>query len=409
MKKLLITLFFGVILLNSSAQAQSFLKVNLDCVGCDYNYIRQELSYISFVRDLALADVQVFIRRLGNSSGGQTFTIKIINMNDEMQSAHTLTYQTMPQMTGDEVREGMLKYIQVGLAPYLMNTSLADSVYHRVNYTPSDSMITAMEKDPWKYWVFRLNVEGDLEQQSTQGASEFEYGFEANQITEEMKVRTRGELNFEKNTFEQEDTTDIVRLQRRHFFYYNVIKSMGPHWSSGVFGGFNHNTFDNLFFQYDLGPALEYSIFPYDEAIRRELIIAYRLIFQQRDYIETTIFGKQRETLLSNNLVLMAQYRQPWGYVFGMIQGSAFLHDLSRNRLTFDTWIDIRLLQGLNLRISGNYERVRDQLGLPGGDISLEDRLLAQRQIATDYFLRFGVGLSFTFGSAFEGIVNTRL
>lgn len=40
---------------------------------------------------------------------------------------------------------------------------------------------------------------------------------------------------------------------------------------------------------------------------------------------------------------------------------------------------------------------------------SLEDVLLQQKQIATNFEIRFGVDLSYTFGSAFNNVINIRL
>jgi len=52
---------------------------------------------------------------------------------------------------------------------------------------------------------------------------------------------------------------------------------------------------------------------------------------------------------------------------------------------------------------------VRHQINLPAGSASLEDVLLQQKQIATDFETGFRVGVSYTFGSAFNNIINTRL
>jgi hypothetical protein len=63
----------------------------------------------------------------------------------------------------------------------------------------------------------------------------------------------------------------------------------------------------------------------------------------------------------------------------------------------------------LSVRFSGRFEIIRDQINLPSGDASIEDVLLQQKQIATDFEMGFDVGLSYTFGSAFNNIINTRL
>ncbi len=73
------------------------------------------------------------------------------------------------------------------------------------------------------------------------------------------------------------------------------------------------------------------------------------------------------------------------------------------------SYVSVRVFKGLAVRFSANLELVRDQLNLPVGDASIEDILLRQRQIATDFEMGIGIGLSYTFGSAFNNVVNTRL
>ena len=58
---------------------------------------------------------------------------------------------------------------------------------------------------------------------------------------------------------------------------------------------------------------------------------------------------------------------------------------------------------------AGNINLIREQYNLAAGSTSIEDLLLQQRQIATDYRTNFSVGLSYTFGSIYNSIINTRL
>ena len=51
---------------------------------------------------------------------------------------------------------------------------------------------------------------------------------------------------------------------------------------------------------------------------------------------------------------------------------------------------------------------IQDQLSLPAGNASLEEILLQQRELETDFELSGSIALSYTFGSDFANIVNTR-
>ena len=63
----------------------------------------------------------------------------------------------------------------------------------------------------------------------------------------------------------------------------------------------------------------------------------------------------------------------------------------------------------LVVRNNGEIELIRDQISLPKGNASIEDLLLQQKEIATDFQSQFRVGLSYTFGSVFNNIINSRL
>jgi hypothetical protein len=52
---------------------------------------------------------------------------------------------------------------------------------------------------------------------------------------------------------------------------------------------------------------------------------------------------------------------------------------------------------------------VRDQLYLPAGDATEEEVLLRLRQLETSYFYQVSFGVSYTFGSIYNSVVNPRL
>ena len=47
----------------------------------------------------------------------------------------------------------------------------------------------------------------------------------------------------------------------------------------------------------EVGPAIEYNLFPYAEATRRELVLRYAVGIAANQYVDTTIFDKTREVL----------------------------------------------------------------------------------------------------------------
>ncbi|MEA2104866.1 MAG: hypothetical protein U9P79_09545 [Candidatus Cloacimonadota bacterium] len=52
--------------------------------------------------------------------------------------------------------------------------------------------------------------------------------------------------------------------------------------------------------------------------------------------------------------------------------------------------------------------RVHDQISLPAGDVTPEELLLKQRELETQYTYWGSIGLTYSFGSIYNNIVNPR-
>jgi hypothetical protein len=106
---------------------------------------------------------------------------------------------------------------------------------------------------------------------------------------------------------------------------------------------------------------------------------------------------------------MSARFIQPWGNIYAELEGSHFFHDMRQNRLVFEGRFNVRIVKGLSLSLGNNFQLINDQRSLPKRDISFEELLLAQRQAATSFRLSGRMGISYTFGSIYNNIVNTRL
>ena len=69
---------------------------------------------------------------------------------------------------------------------------------------------------------------------------------------------------------------------------------------------------------------------------------------------------------------------------------------------------EIRLFKGFSVNFFGEYSRTRDQIYLPRGEATTEEILLRQRQLFTGYQYFFNFGVSYSFGSILNNIVNPR-
>lgn len=412
MKKLLsLTVFWMIIsasILNGQSNGNGRIDLHVNCNACDMQYIRQEIGYVQHVRDQDLADVQLFINRIGNASGGSTYEISFTGKNGFNGMRQESKFSTQPTQTNDEVRAGLLKHIEVGLVSYLLQSDLATLVHLEVDNLETKDGETEAPVDPWNFWIYEIRGEGSFNKESSRNGVDLEFGMEANRVTEDWRTNFFAESNYTLNRFFDDDEVFISERQV-HFLNATLVKSLSAHWSAGMTGGVTHNTFNNIDFSYNLRPAVEYSLFPYNEVIRREVTLAYRVGLTYNRYLETTIFDKDSENLGSQSFEIRARFRQPWGDIFSSFRASSFLHDLSKNRLGFNGRLNIRVSKGLAVSFSSEVDLIRDQITLPGGDATLEDLLLQQRQIATNFQMQMGIGISYTFGSAFNSIVNTRL
>ena len=154
---------------------------------------------------------------------------------------------------------------------------------------------------------------------------------------------------------------------------------------------------------------IEYSFYPYKDVLSKEITLAYKISTGKRNYIEKTIYGYEKQKLSSQTLSLNIRFRQKWGNVSSYLNATQFLNDGSKKRFSLRSDLDIRIFEGLAVRLSGNINLIREQYSLAAGNTSIEDLLLQQRQIATDYRTGFSLGLSYTFGSIYNSIINTRL
>lgn len=404
-------ILFAIFLGGTTATNAQTAKINLfiDC-NCDRSYLRQEINYVNHVRDQALADIQLFIYDIRMGNGGRSYTLSFEGKNEFKDIKQELIYKTSPNMTNDEIRRGLKDKLSLGLLAYLLKSDQADQIEFTISQEEqsAEQQSIIVEDDPWNNWIFEIRGEAELEKEASRSGVDMEFGFEGDHVTEDWRIRADLEFNHSESEFKSGDE-EFISKRQRHYAFGSVVRSLSSHWSAGIFSGIQHNTYNNIDVSYSLRPAIEYNIFPYREVLRREVVIAYSAGFLQNNYIKSTIFGEKREALLNQSLEMQARFRQPWGDVFANLEVSSFLHDLSKNRIELFSRVSIRVFKGLSVSFSANLDLIRDQINLPAGEASIEDILLRQRQIATNFQFSTGIGVSYTFGSAFNNIINTRM
>jgi len=380
--------------------------VYLDCNRCDGTHIRQEITFVNHVRDPGAADVHVLVTDQPTGAGGRMYTLEFLGRGRFLGVDNTLTYHSLQSNTQAQERDGLTRTLELGLVPYAARTPLGPLL--AVHFQTPDDLAPTEVEDPWRQWTFELYFGGNLEQETTQGAWNARYGFYTNRVTEEWKIRLRPYFNNNVRSITREGEEDIRVSQRRHGFDSYVIRSAGEHWGVGIFGDYSTTHRDNLRHQVTVTPAVEYSFFPYSEATRRQVTLAYRVGLEASEYFEETIFERMEESRPVHSLDGSVEVLQPWGSISSGLRGVQYLHDTDFYRITFNGSVSFRLGLGLSVNVGGSYQRINDQLGLPRGDASLEDILLERRRLATSYRTSGSIALSYTFGSIFTNVVNPR-
>lgn len=381
-------------------------RVFIDCRSCDMMYLRQEINFVSHVRDRQLAEVQVFVTDQPNGSGGKAYSLVFTGKGIYEGINNKLTFHSLQSQTADEVRAGLKRIIQLGLASYAAHTALADQI--RLDFRPDTTIRRAPPVDKWDNWIIEVYGGGSFNKESQQSSLNAYYGLRADRVTEDWRIRNSLYFNYNKRVF-LSDGQEISSVLHRNGYSGSVVKSISDHWSSGVFVGINSSTYDNIALNWGISPAIEYSFLPYRDAMRKEITLVYRVGYSHRNYLESTIFEKMKEGVYSQVLEAAVRVFQPWGSLQASVLGTHFLHDFQKNRLTFDGNVSLRVVKGLSVNFGGRINIVHDQINLPKGSASLEDILLQQRSLATSFQLYSSMGVSYTFGSIYNNIVNVRL
>jgi hypothetical protein len=390
-----------------SQDKNSDLKVFLDCNRCDNTFIKQNLNNVEFVRDQNFADVHLFFTTQRNGSGGRLYEIEFSGRNAFEKFQDNISFSTDTDMTNDDVRQRILKYIKLGLVRFWIEQGRVDNVSVTVSSPENDNENNKDEKDPWNYWVFQLRANGYFNGQETSKFSNLNFNISAKRVTDKNKFSIRIGLSENKSTFNFGDEEIISILSSKYLNTSDII-SITDHWSVGAFARLGSSVFSNKDFYWSFKPAIEYNFFKYSESSKKQLSLSYRNGIVFNNYIERSIFGKETEYLWEHGLALGGSVNQKWGSISGQASFNQFLHDTSLNSLTFYIGTNIRLFKGFSLNLNGNYSITRNQVDLPAGDVSLEELLLQQQQLKSGYNYFVSVGFSYSFGSIYNTIVNPR-
>jgi hypothetical protein len=372
------------------------------------NYIRQQIPYVNYVRDVREADVYILVTSEDAASGGRKYTFLFQGQNKFRGMDDTISYPSSPDETGTIRREKRTNFLKMGLMRYIAKTPLYNEIVIRHNSDLEQEEVT----DKWNNWVFELSTEPVFQSEEANREFDLRNSLNISRITEKMKLEIELDQFYNKEKFIEFVNTDSAEIEtfvRSSRSIDNLfVKSLGEHWSAGLNWELGSSSRENYDFFSGFMPAVEYDIFPYSQSTHRQLRILYGAGLRYNNYGDTSVYNKSKELLGKHSLNIAFQVRKKWGFINLALEASNYLHDFSKNRIELVSEISFRVFKGMSLQVDFGAAHINDQLNLKKGDISEAERLLKLTEIATKYRFEGGIEITYTFGSIYNNIVNPR-
>ena len=388
-------------------------NVFFDCGGrdCNSQYYRTEIGWVNWVNDREVADLHIIMTSQRTGVGGREYRLDFIGREEEGGYQDQILWQSLPTDTDRERLDGLSHVLGLGIAEFAATVGYRELVTLEGPDPESSAAARVVSReevsDPWNLWVFRFNGNLNLDGEALRSTRRINSGFNASRVTPIWKFNFRSNVNYRRQEVELEDGAFVDRRVDWNLSPV-IVYSFARHWSVGLQAQTARMTRFNQDFRMEMTPAVEYSVFPYEEATRRAFTFGYRIGPAYRNYIEETIFEQTEELRFEQSLQIELSQRQTWGDGGLTLRGSHFLHDVGLYNVSLRGDIDFRITRGLSVNARGDIGWVEDQIYLSAGGVTDEEALLELRQRGTDFDYGISVGFSFQFGSIFNNVVNNR-
>jgi hypothetical protein len=383
-------------------------KVYIDCSRCDVNYIKEQIQIVNYVNDRIDSDVHILFVSQRTGALGTEYSLFFIGQNQFNGINDTIKFATDQTDSDDKIREKTVNALKIGLVRYIGKSRVADQM--TISFAKLKQQ-SEKPKDDWDFWFFKASLNSSINGEEKSNYNWLNGSFSANRVTDDLKINMRFSNSYTENNFEFFDGTvdvSIKSVSRNQSFDGSAYFSLNNHWSWGFNAYLFRSTYSNISLSAYIAPAVEYNVFPYSESNQRQLRINYRVSPTYNRYFEETIFLKSKESLVSQQLSSTLSIIEPWGSTSLTLTGANYFHDMSKYELELFGSISWKIVKGLSFSVYGGYSKIRNQISLPRGSASLEEVLLQRRQLETGYSYWGGIGISYSFGSIYNNIVNPR-
>jgi hypothetical protein len=377
--------------------------VFIDWEGADLELIQKTINLVEHAEEASEAQINVRVTSTEMETGDTEYTVTFAGQGNYEGDNDDLKYLAAKDKPEIERQKELANLIKMSLMRYVGKTPVSD----RVSISFMDNVEPTAVEDKWNFWVFSLSADTFINGEESYKSGFLSGSFSANRVTPELKIRMSITAFVDDSKFTFGD--EVIKSESdSQTFSGLIVKSISEHWSIGGYFAAASSTYSNIKLSLNPAPAIEYNVFPYSESTTHQLRFLYRLNYKSVRYREETIYEKTYENLWQQSLEIAFEVKKRWGTASVSLDGSNYFHDFKRNRIRLSGELSLRLIKGLNFNIDGRYSRIRDQLSLPRGGLSLEEVLLRQKQLATGYQYSMSVGLSYSFGSLKSKVVNPR-
>ncbi|MFM2394366.1 MAG: hypothetical protein RLZZ546_2348, partial [Bacteroidota bacterium] len=295
-----LNLFFILVfsnLLFAQSQSNEKIKVFLDCNQewlCDVNYIKNELKMVDYVRDRFISDVQVIMNTVFTNGGGESNVMTIVGQKKFASMKDTFTYFNEATATQDIKRSRMVKYLKIGLMPYVAKSPFADDIEIKYGDGNTESNNNkSQEHDPWNLWQFTFGANGFFNGDKNYKNADINLNISANRETNKNNFSLFFNNNLERNKFtyiEKKadgtlDTTIINAPKDRQSGFMEYTVKQNEHWSMGGRMRYTRSIFDNISARVRGFGQLEYSFLPYSEFNSKRIVVSYSLGAEISKYV----------------------------------------------------------------------------------------------------------------------------
>ena len=157
----LIMTFFSAFSQENAPSIDTLRKDALNVFMETSDYIRKEIPYVNYVRDIKDAGVYIISTFQHTGSGGGEHTYFLVGQHNNAGMRDTISFVTSPDETQDEIRIKEVNTLKMGLMRYVAKTPL--SKYMKISFT--EPLSETVSSDKWDSWVLGASFNGFLDGQ----------------------------------------------------------------------------------------------------------------------------------------------------------------------------------------------------------------------------------------------------